>query len=204
MGRHAMSALSVATAAAASYGPAVKRWQRLVHTRLVVVALLGVLFGTASCPGTPGPAPQSPVPHPPAAVPAPAEPTGAPAPTDKPSGKATATTPLLDLKGVACAASPCAYHPGTAGYFRCLAGGAGACFHFGGPCQPQDSCMFDPGDRAYKLCASAVEGKCQRFGAACIPAGTCWYRAEDRLYHVCEQPKAGGCSKWGALCAPGA
>jgi hypothetical protein len=188
-----MTAPAVASAAAASYGQAVKRWQRSVCKRFVVVV---VLLGATGCPGTRGPAPRAPV----SVSPSPPPPPGGSTATGKPE----AGTPLIDLAGVACAASPCAYFPGTAGYFRCLAGGAGSCFHFGASCQPADACMLDPADRAYKHCAAAVEGKCQRFGAACAPAGTCWYRPDDRLYHTCEQPNAGACAKWGALCAPGA
>lgn len=111
-------------------------------------------------------------------------------------------TPLLDPSGTSCAASSCAFHAGGGGYFHCLAGGAGSCFHFGSPCQPADACMFDPADRGYKKCSEIVEGKCLRFGAACEPSGACWYRPEDRLYHECLQRKPGGCAKWGELCAP--
>jgi hypothetical protein len=51
--------------------------------------------------------------------------------------------PLLDPAGQACAQPSCAYHAGAGGYFFCLAGGAGACFHFGSPCEPAEACMLE-------------------------------------------------------------
>lgn len=110
--------------------------------------------------------------------------------------------PLLDPAGQACVQPSCAYHAGVGGYFFCLAGGAGSCFHFGSPCEPPEACMFEAASRTFKRCAEVVEGKCQRFGAACEPRGTCWYRAEDRLYRECLDRKPGACARWGDLCAP--
>ncbi len=54
---------------------------------------------------------------------------------------------VASVPDVGCLTPTCAYHAGGGGYFTCLAGGAGVCFHFGGPCAPADACMFDPADR---------------------------------------------------------
>jgi hypothetical protein len=58
--------------------------------------------------------------------------------------------PAGSAPDVGCLTPTCAYHAGANGYFTCLAGGAGTCFHFGAPCTPKDSCMYDAGDRTYK------------------------------------------------------
>jgi hypothetical protein len=104
---------------------------------------------------------------------------------------------------VGCLAPSCAYHAGTATYFTCLAGGAGACFHFGGPCTPTDNCMYDAQARNYKQCSRAVEGTCAQWGAsACAPASACMFDPDDSLHHHCEDIAGGACRKFGALCAP--
>ncbi|HRC59048.1 MAG TPA: hypothetical protein PKU97_24165, partial [Kofleriaceae bacterium] len=109
---------------------------------------------------------------------------------------------LLDPRGAACVAAPCTYHAGTDGFFACLAGGSGACFHFGAPCQPADDCMLDGSDRRYKRCTQVVDGRCQRFAAPCAPPGTCWMHPDDGLYRECTQRQAGACARWGELCDP--
>jgi hypothetical protein len=137
---------------------------------------------------------------------------GGRAPDVKPAGTApppTAGTPAPHpaqgggtLPDVACAAPTCAFHAGAAGYFTCLAGGAGACFHFGGPCTPADACMYDPTDRTYKKCGRAVEGTCAQWTGACAPASACMFDAADGLHHHCDAVSGGACQKYGALCAP--
>jgi hypothetical protein len=103
---------------------------------------------------------------------------------------------------VGCLTPSCAYHAGANAYFACLAGGAGACFHFGGPCTPQDSCMFDAADRTYKQCTRAVEGTCQQWGSACAPADACMFWPTDGLHHKCDEIAGGTCKRYGALCVP--
>jgi hypothetical protein len=110
--------------------------------------------------------------------------------------------PVGSVPDVGCLAPSCAYHAGANGYFTCLAGGAGACFHFGSPCTPKDSCMFDAVDRSYKQCARAVEGTCQQWGAACAPQSKCMFTPSDGLHRTCDALSGGTCSKYGALCAP--
>lgn len=102
-----------------------------------------------------------------------------------------AGTPAV-IPDVGCLVTSCAYHAGANAYLTCLSGGAGVCFHFGGPCNPPDSCMFDAASKAYKQCASPVEGSCQQWGAACTPAKGCMYTPTDGLHR----------DKSGALCAP--
>ncbi|HEY1555705.1 MAG TPA: hypothetical protein VGF94_12795 [Kofleriaceae bacterium] len=100
-----------------------------------------------------------------------------------------------------CPAPSCAYHAGAAGYFTCLSGGAGACFHFGGPCAPADGCMFD--GHAYRPCTRAVEGTCAQWGAgACAPRSGCMFDPADGLHHHCDDVAGGTCNRYGALCAP--
>lgn len=104
----------------------------------------------------------------------------------QPAGKAAV------IPDVGCLVTSCAYHAGAGSYLTCLSGGAGVCFHFGGPCNPTDTCMYDAASRTYKQCGSAVEGACQQWGAACTPAKGCMYSATDGLHR----------DKSGALCAP--
>jgi hypothetical protein len=120
------------------------------------------------------------------------------------SGSATppGPGPVGTVPDVGCLQPSCAYHAGANGYFTCLAGGAGACFHFGGPCTPKDSCMFDAADRTYKQCSRAVEGTCQQWGGACAPASACMFSPADGLHHKCDDIAGGSCKKYGALCAP--
>jgi len=123
-------------------------------------------------------------------------------------GSGSATTPpaggapVLGVPDVGCLAPTCAYHAGGAGYFTCLSGGAGACFHYGAPCSPADACMYDPADQKYKHCASIVEGTCKQWGAACAPASKCMFSASDGLHHTCDDIDGGTCKRYGALCAP--
>ena len=112
---------------------------------------------------------------------------------------ATAPVPVAD---VGCPTPTCVFHAGAAAYFTCLAGGAGACFHFGGPCTPADSCMYDPAARTYKQCSKPVEGQCTQWGAACAPASACMFDPADGLHHHCDQATGGACARYGALCAP--
>jgi len=110
--------------------------------------------------------------------------------------------PVPEARDVPCPAPTCAFHAGAAAYFTCLAGGAGACFHFGARCAPADSCMFDPGDRTYKECKNPVEGVCRTWAAACAPASKCMFNPVDGLHHHCDNASGGTCKQWGALCAP--
>jgi len=147
---------------------------------------------------------------------------GHPAPVDKPAdGKTVAThhdvdgashaakhptsatsTTLAPLPDVGCPMPTCVYHVGGGAYFTCLAGGAGACFHFGGPCTPADSCMYDPTDHHYKTCATASEGVCAKWAASCTPAHACMFDPVDGLQHHCDSVSDGTCQRFGALCAP--
>jgi hypothetical protein len=104
---------------------------------------------------------------------------------------------------VGCPSPTCAYHAATAAYFTCLSGGAGTCFHFGGPCAPADGCMFDPQQRSYRTCAKPVEGACAEWSAsACAPASRCMFDPDDGLHHHCDDVAGGTCRTFGALCAP--
>jgi hypothetical protein len=126
-----------------------------------------------------------------------AAPTG-PLPSGTRSGPAApAVVPV-----VGCPTPTCAFHAGAGAYFVCLAGGAGACFHFGPACAPTDSCMYDPGDRTYKQCARSSEGTCQQWASACAPTSQCMFDAADGLHHACDEIAAGTCKRYGALCAP--
>jgi hypothetical protein len=118
------------------------------------------------------------------------------------SAAGSAATPPVAVADVGCPAPSCAYHAGAAAYFTCLAGGAGACFHFGAPCAPADGCMFDAADRTYKSCANPVEGQCRQWGAACAPASGCMFDPADGLHHHCDRITGGTCAQYGALCAP--
>lgn len=120
------------------------------------------------------------------------------------AGSGSGAPATVAVADVGCLQPSCAFHAGAAAYFTCLAGGAGACFHFGGPCTPPDACMYDPAARAYKACARPVEGRCQQWGAACAPAGGCMFDPKDGLHHHCDQvdPAHGTCAAYGALCAP--
>lgn len=133
----------------------------------------------------------------------PGGPNGASHPTaGSGAGHGSAALAPIAVTDVGCLTPTCAYHAGAAAYFTCLAGGAGACFHFGGPCTPKDSCMYDPSDRTYKTCARPVEGQCQQWGGACAPATGCMFDPQDGLHHHCEQVTGGTCARYGALCAP--
>jgi hypothetical protein len=121
-----------------------------------------------------------------------------PAPIGNPTGGDVAVV----LPAVGCPSPTCAFHAGASGYFTCLAGGAGACFHVGSPCAPGDACMYDPNARSYKHCARASEGMCQQWGVACAPATKCMFNPSDRLHHQCDEVAGGGCKRYGALCAP--
>jgi hypothetical protein len=121
-----------------------------------------------------------------------------PAPTGAGAGSQVAVV----LPVVGCPSPTCVFHAGASGYFTCLSGGAGACFHFGAPCEPPDACMYDPSDRSYKHCARASEGTCQQWGVACAPATRCMFNPSDGLHHQCDEIAGGGCKRYGALCAP--
>jgi len=110
--------------------------------------------------------------------------------------------PDVAARDVPCPAPSCAYHAATAAYFTCLAGGAGACFHFGSRCTPSDACMYDAADHTYKQCTNAVEGTCHTWAAACEPASKCMFDPIDGLHHHCDDAGGGACKHWGALCAP--
>jgi hypothetical protein len=155
------------------------RYSRRVRTAVILLAL-------AACGGHPT-APRS-------------QPAKTPPHVGSASGSATAPDPVL--ADIGCLQTSCAFHAGAGAYFTCLAGGAGACFHFGGPCAPPDGCMYDPSDRTYKTCTKAVEGTCAAWGATCAPKATCVFDPKDGLYHRCDDPAAGACKKYGELCAP--
>jgi hypothetical protein len=133
----------------------------------------------------------------------PVRPTNAVAmPTPSPTHKAPVASAGVVLPAVGCPSPTCAFHAGGGGYFTCLAGGAGACFHFGSPCAPQDHCMYDPADAQYKQCAQPGEGTCAGWGPACAPTSKCMFNPADGLSHQCDEVSGGGCKRYGALCAP--
>jgi hypothetical protein len=140
-------------------------------------------------------------PEPKAANRPPGKGSGAPVPIAG-GGSNVGQDPVAEPHDVPCSAPTCAFHAGAAAYFTCLAGGAGACFHFGARCAPSDGCMFDPGDRKYKHCNDAVEGVCRTWAAACEPASKCMFNPADGLHHHCDDASGGTCTRWGALCAP--
>ena len=150
--------------------------------RLIVVALV-------ACGHPPEVKHQAAPPHPVATAGAPAKGSAPPA-------------PAVPVPEIGCLVTSCAFHAGGGAYFTCLAGGAGACFHFGAPCAPADHCMYDPADRTYKQCAAPVEGTCGKWGAACAPTSACMFDPGDGLHHHCEQVAGGSCAKFGALCSP--
>lgn len=117
-------------------------------------------------------------------------------------GPGSAVPPPVVLPDVGCLTTSCAFHAGGAAYFTCLAGGAGTCFHFGGPCTPPDACMYDPADRSYKQCQRPVEGTCQQWAAACAPKSACMFDPADGMHHHCDELAGGACKRYGALCAP--
>lgn len=110
--------------------------------------------------------------------------------------------PSLPLEGIPCAAQPCAYHAGRDGYFLCLDGAAGRCFHYGRSCTPADGCMLDAKSGTYRSCEQAVEGRCVRFGAACDPPERCMFDRSSGLYRTCTQGERGRCDGFGEVCGP--
>jgi hypothetical protein len=132
-----------------------------------------------------------------------ANPAIAPAPAGKPGGGAHTPAPVV-LRTIGCPVPTCVLHPNHGTYFTCLNGGAGTCFHFGGPCVPDGGCMYDASSSSYKTCSKPGEGTCLAFGAACAPANKCMFSSADNLYHHCDDVDAGRgtCKKFGALCTP--
>lgn len=108
----------------------------------------------------------------------------------------------LPLDGVACAAQACAYHAGREGYFLCLNGAAGRCFHYGRSCAPADGCMYEARSGTYRSCEQAAEGQCVRFGAACDPPERCMFDRASGLYRTCTQGERGRCDGFGDVCGP--
>ena len=125
-----------------------------------------------------------------------------PQPTPATPGTPAAPATTAAAPDIGCATTTCVFHAGAAAYFTCLSGGAGACFHFGGPCTPADGCMYDPADHTYKQCARAVEGQCAQWASACTPKSACMFDPGDGLHHHCDDAGGGTCRKYGALCAP--
>ena len=160
------------------------------RVRLVLIA---AIIGSVACGAPPEPKHVNPVTHAnagSASRPNPVTPVG------------VATPPDVAARDVPCPAPSCAYHAATAAYFTCLAGGAGACFHFGSRCTPTDACMYDATDRTYKQCTNASEGTCRTWAAACEPTSKCMFDPIDGLHHHCDDAGGGACKHWGALCAP--
>ncbi len=122
---------------------------------------------------------------------------------DKPAGPGgPAAGALLPAEGIACAASSCVYHAGGDGYFACLAGGGGTCFHYGAPCEPAARCMYHRGAAAYRTCDKVREGRCVTYGAACEPPGRCMFDARDGLHRTCKRVDQGRCVEPGPVCDP--
>lgn len=96
----------------------------------------------------------------------------------------------------------CMYHQEAQGYFRCLAGADGQCFHFGESCAPAKQCMFDVSQGVAKTCGEIVAGQCRDFGAACETKDSCQYSAKEARYRECKQSKSGRCTEHGKLCLP--
>jgi hypothetical protein len=127
---------------------------------------------------------------------------GAIAPAPKPGGGGSTVPAPVTLKTVGCPVPSCVMHPAHGTYFTCMNGGAGTCFHFGGPCIPDKACMYDAASNSYKTCTKPGEGTCQAWGAACAPANRCMFQVADNLHHTCDDLSGGTCKKFGALCAP--
>ncbi len=119
------------------------------------------------------------------------------------NGNGSAAPPVaVAVPDIGCPSPTCAFHAGAGAYFTCLAGGAGACFHFGAPCAPSDACMYDPNEHSYKACQKSIEGTCAKWGTPCTPASKCMFDPQDGLHHTCDDASPGSCKKYGALCAP--
>ncbi len=175
--------------------PSLLGWEAVsLSPRLGVLVLVVGLVLVAACSAPPKAAPQLPTASHEVANDSAGPPAG--------GARTAAGAPLIDPSGASCAPLACVYHGGAGGYFSCLAGGQGSCFHFGAPCQPADDCMLDPSERSFRRCLELVAGVCQRFAAACAPRGSCWYRADEAQYRECLEKTPGRCGKWGALCDP--
>lgn len=101
-----------------------------------------------------------------------------------------------------CGDDPCVFHTGAGTYHRCLAGAAGACFHYGARCEPEDGCMIDAATATFRRCEEPGEGRCARFADPCQPAGTCVLDPADGLYRTCDSLVDGRCQRYGELCDP--
>lgn len=103
-------------------------------------------------------------------------------------------------------ASPkaCMLHEEADGYFRCLSGTGGECFHFGATCAPPDLCMYERKSKLHKTCSKESLGRCTAFGSACAPKDSCMYDPAKNRYRKCETAKGGACSRFGDACLPNA
>ena len=96
----------------------------------------------------------------------------------------------------------CMFHQESSGFFACLSGADGQCFHYGAVCEPADTCVPDLSSGEFRHCKKFTEGRCERFDASCKPGGTCLYDTAARRYRTCSKPSDGGCSEFGATCDP--
>src|SRR5262245_23513706 len=114
-----------------------KRYNRTVRLVVSLAAFLAACGGSSSKKGI-VPMQGSAA----AGAPMTAPPAIAPAPAGKPGGASATPAPVV-LRTIGCPVPTCVLHPNHGTYFTCLNGGAGTCFHFGGPCVPDGACMYD-------------------------------------------------------------
>ncbi len=96
----------------------------------------------------------------------------------------------------------CMFHMEAKGYFKCLSGADGQCFHYGAMCSPDDSCMVDATSGQTKNCTEQDEGECVVFKELCQQKNTCQFSVEERRYKTCTSPAVGGCKAFGSVCNP--
>lgn len=157
---------------------------------MTLLTATSLLAGSAACGGSTAPTTQQTAKHTAATE---GEHVGAGSNTATPSGPVRYAEPKN---------RSCMFHQGAGGYFSCLSGSDGQCFHFGGVCTPDDACVPDPASGEHRSCENFTEGRCDRLGAACKPEGTCVYDSKEHRYRSCTKTIKGGCQSFGATCEP--
>lgn len=97
---------------------------------------------------------------------------------------------------------PCMLHLEADGYFACLSGSDGQCFHYGAACQPASLCMFERSSGLHKICSQVREGRCEAYGSPCEPTDGCMFDVAKGRYRSCESASAGGCKSFTGPCLP--
>jgi hypothetical protein len=94
-------------------------------------------------------------------------------------------------------------HQEAKGYFECLSGSDGMCFHYGTTCEPKDGCMYESSSQLHKVCDEVIQGRCEKFSAkTCEPQDSCMYDTQGRTYRRCTNKSAGACRKFAEHCLP--